>query len=1070
MKPLFFSILLLILMGCQQQETPPSAAWSKNNLGVGQMGSFNYDLAYETFEELHNSYPDEKLFHHNFIIAIINRQKADDEATAIKELNEILTSKKGDATTHYLLGLLYFNNGDCESSIEQFKSVIDIDPTDAYALYFLGQCRLQDGQVKSAYTQFTHAIKVDPYLRSAYYGAFITSQRLNQTESAQKHLHDYQKLEMNPQSKLAEIKYTKMGPKAMALVNTPLNLKDDNNQLEMLKEPFADRTLFTKEFEAKNFTLVSLGTTEVWVAANDRIEVFHKTATGLKSAYKITAPGILKEDLISIIDVNQDGLLDGYVTSENAPDRIFLNTENNHWKLIDKPLSSGTLPQSKRVQVVDFDHDGDLDILSINHSGSVKVISNNNNLSFRILSKELITDEKNNSFINTALLDVDGDRDLDILLLKNNELIILLNDRMWSYQQKSHTLSEEARQIAVNYNKEGVPLIHISSNNGINTGSYDYLSDTFKWDKTTFENEFNAFHLTDVNGDGIDDYILHSPSQSVIRSSNDNALLQTLNHSSNQSNFHVIAGLKGPELLTTNMSHFSHWPASDQRHQFLMLHLSGKELEADSMRSNALGLGTEVTVHNNQFSKKQLYLNQSYQPNQPYIASNIAALIPKDKSTPVDFISLLWSDGVYQTELSVETSKTLKITETQRQLSSCPVLFMSMNDEFEFLTDVMGVGAMGFLVGKDQYAQPRDWEFLLLDQADVDQSDFTFLVTEPMEETMFLDAIAMKVYEADDDLFAVLDERLSINSSQPSGDLMFYTEQLLPKQIISQDGSDQTSANMAVDAVPLAVGELDLRFLGHLKEPQIHTMYYDQPLQGEFILMVNGWVEYGYSQTSFNAWQAGQSLQYPSLDAEIDGQWVTLLDNWGFPAGMPKMAAIEFAIPAGKNVKKLRFRSTQEVYIDQVSIAQRTYPEISVKTLPLINAKQSVIGFPDRQNGPNRYPIYDFSRRQPFADTRHMTGAYTQLGPVEPLVEEKDNALAIVSGGEAVTFQFKKPDNNPPKGKQRFYVMEFYGWAKDMDMLTENDKYLQPLPQSGPISEAADKLNQKYNTRFMSGN
>jgi hypothetical protein len=338
-----------------------------------------------------------------------------------------------------------------------------------------------------------------------------------------------------------------------------------------------------------------------------------------------------------------------------------------------------------------------------------------------------------------------------------------------------------------------------------------------------------------------------------------------------------------------------------------------------------------------------------------------------------------------------------------------------------------------------------------------------------MEETMFLDAVGFKVYETDSGVNAVLDERLATNDTQPTGELMFYAEQWLPEQVISQDGTDTTDANTQVDAKPLPVGELDLRFLGYLKQQQVHTMRFDQALQGDLILMVHGWVEYGYSQTTFAAMQAGQALQYPSLDAEIDGQWVNLLDSWGFPAGMPKMAAIEFSIPDGKQVKKLRMRSNQEVYFDQISVAERIYPEVSVTELPLLNARQSVLGFPQRDNGPNRYPIYDFNQLMPFADTRHMTGAYTQLGPVEPLVSEKDNAIAIVSGGEAITFQFEQPAEMKVPGKKQFFVMEFYGWAKDMDIMTQNDKYLLPLPHTGEVSAEAKALNQRYNVRFMSG-
>ena len=58
---------------------------------------------------------------------------------------------------------------------------------------------------------------LDPYLRSAYYGAFQSLQRLDQPQRAASLVDEYQRLENNPRSHLAEFKYTRMGHKGEAL-------------------------------------------------------------------------------------------------------------------------------------------------------------------------------------------------------------------------------------------------------------------------------------------------------------------------------------------------------------------------------------------------------------------------------------------------------------------------------------------------------------------------------------------------------------------------------------------------------------------------------------------------------------------------------------------------------------------------------------------------------------------------------------------------------------------------------------------------------------------------------------
>ena len=61
-------------------------------------------------------------------------------------------------------------------------------------------------------------------------------------------------------------------------------------------------------------------------------------------------------------------------------------------------------------------------------------------------------------------------------------------------------------------------------------------------------------------------------------------------------------------------------------------------------------------------------------------------------SPQLDFVAITWSDGVLQTELALAPGPVRQIDETQRQLSSCPVLFAFDGRHFAFVTDLLGVG------------------------------------------------------------------------------------------------------------------------------------------------------------------------------------------------------------------------------------------------------------------------------------------------------------------------------------------------------------------------------------------
>ena len=155
------------------------------------------------------------------------------------------------------------------------------------------------------------------------------------------------------------------------------------------------------------------------------------------------------------------------------------------------------------------------------------------------------------------------------------------------------------------------------------------------------------------------------------------------------------------------------------------------------MRSNASGIGSRVAMRvGSRWTVADTFRSDSG-PGQ--------GLQPLELGTGgrerADFVAIDWSDGVFQTELDLAAGSSNVIAETQRQLSSCPVLFAWNGFEYGFVGDVLGVGGIGYAVGPGEYGEPRPWENLLLPEGAVVARDGRLVVkfTEPMEEATYLD-------------------------------------------------------------------------------------------------------------------------------------------------------------------------------------------------------------------------------------------------------------------------------------------------------------------------------------------
>ncbi len=1082
---------LLLVAACDRgsSATYPAEDVALNNRGVGLMGYFDYPAARDTFEELVGRQPGWLDARVNLAIATLNRQEDGDEERALTILEGVLADDADHVRAHYVSGLLRLYIGDTALSAGHFERVLAADPDDAYAAYFLGQNLLQEGRLEETLAYYERAMNLDPYLRSAYYGSALVLRRLGRREEARAMIEAYQQLEDNPRARLAEFKYTRMGPRGEAQAV---------GESEARRKPRPAGDLFGAPADIGGDGVAGPGRAGLTAGDSDGdgvLELIVSRAEGLAMLEEadgrfltrsgIPFAGTQNVNAVAWGDVDNDGLTDVYLC-RSGPNQLWRQSGPGVWEEIAE--ASGT-DDGDRVcadtAMLDADHDGDLDIFVVNAGAGDELFSNDRDGAFRRLAEEQGIAGGAETGSQVIAADLDTDRDLDLIILNRQPPHrVYLNDRLWRYRPaeglESFVSAHLVGAVAGDADADGRVEIY-----GLGTAGEIRLWRRVGRDWESVELETppapwaDTLGLQDFDGDGGPELLLSGAATVRVSSPATGAVLAEITPEQEL----VSSALpllrmaeRGPSLVALDAAgDLREWPPGPGRHAFLALMFSGKEERADSMRSNRSGIGTHIGVRVGDRWAMGAVLDNHSAPGQSLQPLSIGL----SGDTSADYIAVNWSDGVFQTELGLEAGGPHLVPETQRQLSSCPVLFVWDGTQWRFTSDVLGVAGLGFLIEPGRYSEPRPWEYFLLPEglARPREGRYAVKITEPMEENAYLDKLRMHVFDLPPGWDVIPDERMQTGEPAVTGAPLFYRRALAPLRVTRGDGADMTAELAAADHRAADPGPLDQRFLGRLARPLELTLDFGRvinPPGSRPVLTADGWVEYPYSQTVFAAWQAGASYEPPTLEARLaGGQWQTVHAGFGYPAGMPRRMALPLdALPP--DTVALRLTSNLEIYWDRIEIV---YAEPAPEGLRLAvvqpdRARLAKTGFPERLTRPQRRPDYDYSVRKAFWDTRYLPGFYTALGPVLPLVDTADDALVIMGPGEEVQAEFPAPAP-APEGWRRRLVLEVHGYAKDMDLYTEHGDAVGPMPRRFTDDPEAvtrrEILDERYQTRYQAG-
>jgi FG-GAP-like repeat len=493
------------------------------------------------------------------------------------------------------------------------------------------------------------------------------------------------------------------------------------------------------------------------------------------------------------------------------------------------------------------------------------------------------------------------------------------------------------------------------------------------------------------------------------------------------------------------------------------------------LADNKSALGTKVEVFANG-------LWQKWEVTSPQDV--LAGTGSADKA---DLVRLLWPTGVPQDELDVSSASRRLLTELDRRGSSCPTLFAWDGGKFSFVTDVIGAGVVGHWISPTRRNTPDPDEWIKIDgkQLKTHHGRLALRFGEPMEEVNFVDQVRLVAVD------------------HPAGTEVYPNERFLseppfaqPRTILSKDAHPPTGAwdDHGHDVLPLLRDRdrtyvkdfTNLPFAGFANQ---HTLTLDV---GEWIstypirLLLSGFVEYFSASSMYAAWQAGLAPVPPFVEAQLpDGSWRRIIDDMGFPAGLPRTIVVDLSgkLPAGSH--RIRLVTNLQIYWDQVLVDNNNALATNlVQTeLALHSAHLAFRGYPQQLDGKTPGDLtYNYQRMSQTGPFVRQRGAYTHYGDVTPLLKRVDDRYVIFGTGEDMDLEFNAaPQATLPAGWIRDYFFYANGFVKDMDFYEASPFTVNALPFHGmtgypytqrehyPTDDTRTSYQLEWNDRFDSG-
>ncbi len=404
----------------------------------------------------------------------------------------------------------------------------------------------------------------------------------------------------------------------------------------------------------------------------------------------------------------------------------------------------------------------------------------------------------------------------------------------------------------------------------------------------------------------------------------------------------------------------------------------------------------------------------------------------------------------FKAPVAGETGLALAVTELDRKPSSCPYLYAWDGKRFEFVTDFLGGGEMGYWLAPGVRNVPDPTEYVRIrgDQLREKDGRFDLRVTNELEEVLYVDQLRLLAVTHPQGIEVYPDEGMV----DPPRDFKLWAVHDLraPSAAIDHDGSD---------ALP-KIARLDRTYpegfrLGPIRGySEEHTLTLD--LAGlpadHTLLVLTAWTDYAFSSDNVAASQRGLSMKPPALEVQASGgKWQTVIEDIGIPVGRPQTMVVDLAGLWKSADRRVRIVTNMRVYWDQIRVGAKAADALATTPLATLDARLSERGFSAQATPDGREPFgYEYANASWTSPWKVAPGRYTRTGDVRELLSVADDLFVVSKPGDDVALSFDAralPPLHP--GMARTYLLYGDGFSKELDINSSSPDVVLPLPYHG---------------------
>ncbi len=1108
------------------------------NRGCALLEKYEYSAAAEAFRQVLQHEPEWFAAKYNLALAYLNMQEEPGGSDAVKKAGELLQQLVADRpdSLHawYALGLYYEHIGNHEKALECFARVHREDPLDPHAAFKTAEALIVLGRNDEAIRLLEEATTRDPGFVSAVYRLAMLYQRSGKRDKAAPLFERFRALN---NAELAGGSFTvrkiygsagkyylALGPDALPLAK----MAESAVRSFVFSPDVLDLPVTIQPWEWENVRVRTGGLAVGDVDADGDLDVIvhgvgEAAAANILSndgARAFQAGTTLSDHVVSVAlgDVDNDGDLDLWL-GRAGKDELWQNDGKGQFQRVealDAIVPDGTFTAAARL--LDIDSDGDLDLVSCllptaTHRGGVKLWINNRDGTFRDASDEFGWNTVGKPVVDILWGDLDNDRDPDAVLLHTDAAPTLwVNDRVGKYRLRDAQVTGLGTGGCVagtagDFDNDG--RIDLLLMTGTKNHLFRNLGDLRFEEVVAFatvpgSQGGTAAQFADFDNDGdldlvIGDALRPDGRRGPVALINDlpqsrwincekidggflfgalhfpgNAPSAAADFDANGTMDAILLPSGGSPKLAKNVTRGGHW---------VQLDLAGTRYRDQKSRSNESAIGARVEIKSDAITAQQIVGTV----NGPTSSGPLRLHFGLGESTEIQWLRVTWPDGVLQAEVGLPADQIHKVAEIPRKTSSCPHLFAWDGEKFAFISDFAGMGGLGYLAAPGVYAAPDPTEIVPIPGLREKDGRYQLRVVEPLEEIVYLDEVKLLAVDHPPDAMILPHEMMAVNLPLPPFEIFVIREGDRVKPVAARDheGKDVLTALTKVDRVYAGATVLDPRFCGvalpHGIELDFGPKLRDLMAgQRRLVLAANGWVEYGYSQTNFGAFQAGVRLEAPSIDVFRDGRWVELLREAAYPAGINHWMTVDLTHLLQPGDSRLRIRSNLELYWDCIFLAAvETIPADRIHEISAARSELRYLGYPREYSPDGKWPnLLDYMNIDYTLSWKMMPGRYTRFGDVSELINKADDAFVIMGPGEEVALEFAADAcPNPAPDLRRSWLLKTDSYCKDMDLYTAAGESVFPLPFHGmsqypypsgekyPLTPATRRARDMYNTR-----